>query len=475
MVAGRILLGAVVSALWPAVALAQTPAPAAVPTTPGDGRSDLESRLRALEESNQRLREEIEDIKQDHKFTEGKVGILQGRTRVSGYIDVGAFHVEGNGSGIRPDVGNIHFPQYANAIPGGSWVFMGDVLATAINSRGDIPDTGGSRAIQFNPIANGGAASFIINTATVFLSQGIGDDVLVNVGVDFLPRGRNISDSAGVDLGDYIDAKLAYAEWRVPTRGWDLSLFAGKFDSVLGIEYRTQESTDRIGIAPSLICRYTCGHPVGLKARAQFFEQRLGVAVEVIDGSNQVEYFPFYDEVDPHDMKTVAGRLSYKFPIAGQGLELGVSGSYGPQALQVSNSIAQWHFGADAKLEYKDLDVRAEWVTGKAEGKTSPTMEAQGIECDQVPCLRYMGAYGQIGYRLTNWLMPYVRVDGRDALHQNGANFIYVSQLVRATPGVRMEFGPAVIVKAEYTIIHELGPIPQFPDNVATSSLVVKY
>ena len=38
-----------------------------------------------------------------------------------------------------------------------------------------------------------------------------------------------------------------------------------------GIEYRTQESTDRIGIAPSLICRYTCGHPIGLKARAQFF------------------------------------------------------------------------------------------------------------------------------------------------------------------------------------------------------------
>jgi hypothetical protein len=60
-------------------------------------------------------------------------------------------------------------------------------------------------------------------------------------------------------------------------------------------------------------------------------------------------------------------------------------------------------------------------------------------------------------------------------LHQNGGNFIYVSQLVRGTGGLHFEFGTNVIVKAEYTVIRELGRIPQFPDNVFTSSMVLKF
>ena len=60
-------------------------------------------------------------------------------------------------------------------------------------------------------------------------------------------------------------------------------------------------------------------------------------------------------------------------------------------------------------------------------------------------------------------------------LHQSGASFIYVSELLRATAGVRLELGTAVIVKAEYTLNRELGEIPQFDNDVFTSSLVVKY
>ena len=47
--------------------------------------------------------------------------------------------------------------------------------------------------------------------------------------------------------------KLGYVEYRVPIERIDLKLTAGKFDSVLGIEYRSQESPDRVGITPSLI------------------------------------------------------------------------------------------------------------------------------------------------------------------------------------------------------------------------------
>jgi hypothetical protein len=112
-------------------------------------------------------------------------------------------------------------------------------------------------------------------------------------------------------------------------------------------------------------------------------------------------------------------------------------------------------------------------VWGHAPGKTSA---GAGLAvCDTAPCLKYKAAYGQVAWRASNTWIPYLRVDWRDALHQNGANFVYVSKLARATVGVRAELGDAVIVKAEYTFNHELGDLPQFPDDILTTSLVVKF
>ena len=104
-----------------------------------------------------------------------------------------------------------------------------------------------------------------------------------------VPRGRNVSNSNAVFLGDYIDVKLAYAEYNVPLQRFGLSLTVGKFDSVLGYEYRVQESPDRITVTPSLICRYTCGRPLGLKARVRFFDERLSLNVALTDGSTCLE------------------------------------------------------------------------------------------------------------------------------------------------------------------------------------------
>jgi hypothetical protein len=60
-------------------------------------------------------------------------------------------------------------------------------------------------------------------------------------------------------------------------------------------------------------------------------------------------------------------------------------------------------------------------------------------------------------------------------LHRDGASFVYISRLWRATAGLRMEFGAHVILKAEYTVNRELDRIPQFADDVLASSLVVTY
>jgi hypothetical protein len=296
-----------------------------------------------------------------------------------------------------------------------------------------------------------------------------------------MPRSRFVgADSAPTapattNLGDYIDIKLAYAEYTVPTNRFDLRFTIGKFDSVLGIEYRSQESPDRITVTPSLICRYTCGRPIGLKARGRFFDDLLIIALAVTNGSSFVEFFPFYDEIDVNIFKTVSGRIASRLPI-GAGLEIGASGAFGAQDFQASNNVYQWHWGVDLHLEVRDLDLRAEYVSGAAEGHdTAATSSSPAVTCGDTQCLHYQGAYGQVAYRALNWLMPYARVDWRDAVHQYGASFAYLSDLVRLTVGARVDIGESVILKAEYILDRELGPIPQFPNDVLTTSMVVKY
>jgi hypothetical protein len=155
----------------------------------------------------------------------------------------------------------------------------------------------------------------------------------------------------------------------------------------------------------------------------------------------------------------------------GTGLEFGASGAYGAQDLQKDDSVAQWHYGFDVHLDWKDILFTGEFVQGRATGATA----AGEVPCGLAPCLQYKGAYGQLAYRLTNWLTPYVRVDWRDALHESGASFVYISNLARFTPGLHFELGTHVILKAEYSLNRELGRIPQFPNDVVTSALVVKY
>ena len=203
------------------------------------------------------------------------------------------------------------------------------------------------------------------------------------------------------------------------------------------------ESPDRISVTPSLICRYTCGHPVGLKARAKFLSDALIVNVAVTNGSEFSEGFDFSDETDQNQFKTVAGRLSYQIA---HKLEFGISGAFGAQDWQPSDSIYQWHVGADMHFDWKDFDVAAEVVKGKADGQTS---DPTGPECDLAPCIHYTGGYVLAAHRTTNTFEPFVRVDWRNAVHNSGASFVYESDLVRFTGGVRAEISPPVIAKVE--------------------------
>ena len=455
--------------------------------------ASIEERLKRLEADNARLNEELKSLKNDHVSLDDRLSQLMSQVsgRITGYLDFGFFYVQGNGSGIRPDYGNQVFPEYSD-VPG-SWVFLGDPLATAINSRGDPADTDGSRAVTFDSVHNGGKPSFIVNSLTINLFAGLGKHLTLNASFDLVPRNANVSlplngedpnahnpslegmGGAATGTGSFIDIKLAYAEYTVPTDRFDLKLYAGKFDSVLGIEYRSQESPDRITVTPSLICRYTCGRPLGLKARARFFDDLLILALSVTNGSSFVELFPFYEQIDTNFFKTISGRIATRIPV-GAGLELGFSGAFGAQDFQSDDSVYQYHLGGDLHLEIRDFDLRAEYVSGAAEGKDQAASGGMAaVSCGVAPCLHYQGLYAQAAYRVLNWLMPYVRVDWRDATHRAVQSYVYVSDLMRVTGGLRFDIGQWVIIKAEYTYIKELGRIPQFNDDVFTSSLVVKY
>lgn len=451
-------------------------APAAAPEpTPVD--LDLTEQLRELAAQNRELAEELEIVKEelellqeDQQYAEQRIEkVAPIASRLTGYLDVGFFSVGGDGTGIRPDIGYVNFPEYASHGVPDSWLFMGDPLSVMVNSRGDPATTGESRAITFDGI-RGRKSTFLVNSLNVGLFSEVGENTVLQAKIDFLPRGRDVSDPGGLFLADYVDVRLAYVEHRIPGERIKTSLFAGKFDSVIGFEYRSQEAPARIEVTPSLICRYTCGYPIGVKARLQMLDDNLVLNAAITNGSHFSEGFAFYNEIDANHMKTAAGRLSYSFPFVKE-LEIGVSGMIGAQDNQPSNDTLQWMYAIDAHFHRDDLVIRGEFVQGRARGET----EVGKAACGLVPCLEFKGAYGLAGYRVTNVVMPYLRVDWRDALHEAGASFVYISELLRITPGMRLTINEHLIFKLEYTVNRELGRIPQFPNDVFTSSLVAKY
>ena len=449
-----------------AASLSFSPRPAAADDPPPDADrpatdAERDARLQKLEDELARLRE-------DNTFLEQKLdSATRLSARFSGYLDLGFFATEGDGAGTRTDLGNVYFPEYAGVVPD-SWVFLGDPLSTAVNGRGEPADTGESRAITFDPIDSRGKSTFIVNALNLGMLVGLGDTASLVGSVDFVPRGRDVSDPLGDSLGDFVDVKLAYGEWRPAFERVALALQVGKFDSVVGREYRSLESPDRTTVTPSLICRYTCGRPLGVKARLKLLDDALIANLSVTNGSHATEGFPLYDEIDRNQWKTAAGRLSY---LALDLVEFGVSGAAGAQDLQTDEGVYQWHIGGDLHVDWKDFELTAEVVKGRADGETSP----MAPRCDVAACIRYTGAYGLLSHRLTNELEPFVRVDWRDAVHESGASYVYISDLVRATLGLRSELGAHVIVKAEATLNRELGRLPQFPNNVFTTSLLLKY
>ena len=378
--------------------------------------------------------------------------------KVTGYGDLGFFAVQGDGSGFRRDAGHVLFPdrsQYA-------WVFYGDLLATQVNSRGDVADLGQAPGVQrFDSIHSEGNPTFLVNELNLGIQAGLGDHALFSSSLNFTPRtGTDFS------LGDSFDLDIAQLEW-MPTEDGKTSIFVGKVDSVLGIEYKTRKSPARFGITPSLLARYTVGTAVGLKARSKLFDDHIIVAAAVTNGSFGTEQFHFFREIDTNSFKTVSGRVAFRTKVGEGGVfEVGPSGEWGTQDGAPDGAGAMWFVGADAELDTGRVDIKAQWLKGKAPGDAVSMTYALDLK---------QGAYLESDVLLTPLVGVLGRVEFRDALVSEGMERLYITKNWRATGGLRLTFSPNAMVKAEYCHNGEYGGIPSIPDDVVTTSAVMAF
>jgi hypothetical protein len=393
----------------------------------------------------------------------------QPRVVVGGYVDFGFFVPQGDGSGVIRDQSNTLFPKYNQPGSRYGWVFLGDLLAPAVNSRGEAADLGDPTGapIRFDSVNSGGAPGFIVNEVNLTLTSGLGESALATASVNFVPRtGSNFS------LGDFMDVDIAQLEW-LPTRSQRTSIFVGKFDSVLGIEYRERKAVQRFGITPSLIARYTTGTALGLKVRSKLGpEDLLVVAASVTNGSFTTEQFHFYNEIDTNAGKTASGRLSVRPPLPQPvELELGASGSYGAQDRAPNSDGAMWFWGADLQLHAWSFDLKAQYLRGAAPGDALNGV--YGLKL-------HGGGYAELDGMITPMLGFLVRAEFRDAFvwlgdptSPEGANRAYLTKSWRATGGVRLVLGEHIVLKAEYLRNGEYGGIPEIPNDIFTTSLLL--
>jgi hypothetical protein len=380
----------------------------------------------------------------------------QPTVQVGGFVDFGFFVPQGNGSGYVEDFGHVYFPQYAGKF---GWVFLGDILAPAVNTRGEVADLGPAPGVtRYDSINSRGAPGFILNEVNVVLRSALTPTALVSASVNFTPRtGSDFS------LGDVFDVDIAQVEW-LPTDSQRTSIFVGKMEPVFGIEYRDRKADRRFGITPSLISRYTIGTALGLKLRTKFGSgDWLVLAVALTNGSNTTEQFHFYDEIDSNAGKTGSARLAIRLPLS---IEIGASGSVGPQDRATDTEHLMWFYGFDLMAHWGPVDVKGQWMKGHSDGEA-----AQGVYGLDL----HQGAYLEVDAMLTSSFGVLGRGEFRDAFVWLSDQRAYLTKVWRATGGVRWVLTSRAVFKAEYLYNGEYDGIPNIADNVFTTSLVMGF
>src|SRR3954465_844598 len=115
-----------------------------------------------------------------------------------GYLDFGFFAPQGNGAGYVQDYAHQIFPEYRDRF---GWVFLGDILAPAVNSRGEVADLGDAPGVdRFDSVNSRGKPGFILNEANFVLHSALTSSAIITASFNLVPR-------TGSDfrLGDFFD------------------------------------------------------------------------------------------------------------------------------------------------------------------------------------------------------------------------------------------------------------------------------
>ena len=415
-----------------------------------------QDRVQTLEE---RINELNERMRESDEARQKSVSPLSW----NGYVDFGFFVPFGNrGAGWVRDVGNVQFPQYS----GYSWTFLGDILSTAINTRGEVADLGDAPdAPRFDSVNSDGAAGFILNEINLRPRFQLSDRAILRASVNFIPR-------SGSDfyIGDFVEADLGELEYLLTPDG-KTSLFVGKTLPVFGIEYKDRKSDQRFGITPSLIARYTTGSQLGIKVRSKLAKDWLVLAASVTNNSSTIEMFHFYREIDRNDDKFLNGRVAVSLPVGrlfrnDDRLEFGFSGEWGAQDRATDTAGKMWFLGPDLQYLGVNLAIKGQLIEGRSPGNPDPMAGVWGLHLN-------LSGYLEVDWQVLAHFGIYARIENRDALVTLGDQRIYVTKERRFTAGLRVVVNPHVVVKGEYLHNDEYGGINEFDNDIATSSLVL--
>src|SRR5882757_11031420 len=96
---------------------------------------------------------------------------------INGYVDFGYFYPLGNnGVGWIRDVGNRTFP----ASSGYAWTFLGDILGSPVNTRGEAADLGDAPGVtRFDSVHSNGAPGFIANEINLRVTYQLAERALL--------------------------------------------------------------------------------------------------------------------------------------------------------------------------------------------------------------------------------------------------------------------------------------------------------
>ncbi|HVT07347.1 MAG TPA: hypothetical protein VHO67_07805 [Polyangia bacterium] len=391
----------------------------------------------------------------------------------NGYVDFGYFAPIGNGgAGWIRDNANVAFPQYSQY----SWVFLGDILGTPVNTRGEVASLGNTPGLtRFDSVDSAGAGGFIVNEINLRPRYQLADNAILRASINFIPRtGSNF------EIGDFIDADQAELEY-MPTSDGKTSIFIGKTMPVFGIEYKEHRSDQRFGITPSLVGRYTDGPQLGIKVRSKLLNDWLILAGAVSNGSSTTEQFHFYSEIDQNWGKTLSGRAAIAIPVGmllhnQDKLEIGFSGEWGPQDRATDDSGKIWFEGIDLQYLNANFTLKAQVMRGRAPGKPDAsagvyglTLHASGfVEADWMVLPR-LGFLGRAALRDALVTL------GDPAVPSADQTRLYITKQIQYTVGARVVFNPHIVAKLEYLHNQEYGGVPSFRDDIFTSSLVLSF